>query len=63
MRGQSIVISGKEDKKTFLYTHGNSVYIRNIEVRIINKLSRKYLSVVLLIIVAMIFLFNNCHAA
>lgn len=32
VRGQPMIISGKQDKKTFLYTHGNSVYIRNIEV-------------------------------
>ena len=32
VRGQPMIISGKEDKKTILYAHGSNIYIRNIEV-------------------------------
>ena len=32
-RGQPIVLGGDPKGKTFLYTNGNSVFTRNIEVR------------------------------
>jgi hypothetical protein len=34
-RGQPIVLGADPKGKTFLYTNGNSVFIRNIDVRLI----------------------------
>ena len=31
-RGQPLIISGKDDKKNMIYCHGNSVFIRNLDV-------------------------------
>jgi len=36
VRGQPIVLGPDPKGKTFLYTNGNSVFIRNIEVRLMN---------------------------
>ena len=41
-RGVPVRLSGDPKGQNFLYCHGNSVYIRNIDVRCLNNFTNKY---------------------